>query len=204
MVAAICNERANAETVALQGHCSSGRSRSTLREGTLCGAENESGMSTPDLFATHAPAVRDVLETLERRIREQPVRAAAVGGYFLAFAVMVGILAAPFAGEEAPRTAEPISGPSAAAPTAGPPPAPKPKARAKPSSSDAAARPLPSRAPSASTAAVEESSTIHTVQPGDTLYAIAGRYATTLDELLALNPNLDPYALRSGQEIAVP
>jgi LysM repeat protein len=41
------------------------------------------------------------------------------------------------------------------------------------------------------------------VQVGDTLGAIAAKYDTTVDELLALNPGVDPKALHPGDRIRV-
>jgi LysM repeat protein len=41
------------------------------------------------------------------------------------------------------------------------------------------------------------------VQSGDTLGAIADKYGTTVDELLALNPGVDPAALHPGDRIRV-
>jgi LysM repeat protein len=41
------------------------------------------------------------------------------------------------------------------------------------------------------------------VRSGDTLGSIAARNGTTVDELLALNPGIDPAALRVGQRIRV-
>lgn len=41
------------------------------------------------------------------------------------------------------------------------------------------------------------------VKPGDTLTDIAGRFGTTVDELLELNPGVDPLALEPGQRIRV-
>jgi LysM repeat protein len=43
----------------------------------------------------------------------------------------------------------------------------------------------------------------YTIQPGDTLGAVAAREHTTVDELLRLNPGIDPTALHSGQRIRV-
>ncbi|HYY03272.1 MAG TPA: LysM domain-containing protein [Gaiellaceae bacterium] len=43
----------------------------------------------------------------------------------------------------------------------------------------------------------------YTVQSGDTLGAIAARENTTVDELLRLNPGIDPKALHAGQRIRV-
>jgi LysM repeat protein len=43
----------------------------------------------------------------------------------------------------------------------------------------------------------------YTVQAGDTLGAIAFREKTTVDQLLRLNPGIDPTALHAGQRIRV-
>jgi LysM repeat protein len=43
----------------------------------------------------------------------------------------------------------------------------------------------------------------YTIQPGDTLGAVAVREHTTVDDLLRLNPGIDPTALHSGQRIRV-
>jgi LysM repeat protein len=43
----------------------------------------------------------------------------------------------------------------------------------------------------------------HVVQSGDTLGSIAEKYSTTVDELTALNPGIDPTALNIGQKIRV-
>jgi LysM repeat protein len=45
---------------------------------------------------------------------------------------------------------------------------------------------------------------LHIVSSGDTLGAIAERYDTTVARLRALNPTVDPRALRVGQELRVP
>jgi LysM repeat protein len=41
------------------------------------------------------------------------------------------------------------------------------------------------------------------IQSGDTLGAIAAKYDTTVDELLTLNPDVDPNALHPGDRIRV-
>ena len=87
---------------------------------------------------------------------------------------------APAGRKERPRKEAPRN---AAAPT---PPAPTPPA----------STPTPPPA--------QQASTTHSVAPGETLSSIAGRYGTTVDQLLALNPGVDPYALVAGQEILVP
>jgi LysM repeat protein len=43
----------------------------------------------------------------------------------------------------------------------------------------------------------------YVIQAGDTLGAIAARYNTTVEELMALNPGLDPNALHPGDRIRV-
>ena len=41
------------------------------------------------------------------------------------------------------------------------------------------------------------------VQAGDTLESIASQFGTTVEELLQLNPNVDPLALSPGQRLRV-
>jgi LysM repeat protein len=43
----------------------------------------------------------------------------------------------------------------------------------------------------------------YVIQSGDTLGTIASRHNTTVDQLLALNPGVDPSALQPGQRIRV-
>jgi Tfp pilus assembly protein FimV len=43
----------------------------------------------------------------------------------------------------------------------------------------------------------------YTVQSGDTLATIADQYGTTVEELLLLNPDVDPIELSIGQRIRV-
>jgi LysM repeat protein len=43
----------------------------------------------------------------------------------------------------------------------------------------------------------------YVIQNGDTLGAIAARHNTTVDQLLTLNPDVDPSALQPGQRIRV-
>ena len=44
----------------------------------------------------------------------------------------------------------------------------------------------------------------HTIQPGDTLLAIAERYDTTVTAIRAANPGLSETALQVGAEIVIP
>jgi LysM repeat protein len=43
----------------------------------------------------------------------------------------------------------------------------------------------------------------YVIQSGDTLGAIAAKYDTTVDQLLTLNPDVDPNALHPGDRIRV-
>jgi LysM repeat protein len=43
----------------------------------------------------------------------------------------------------------------------------------------------------------------YTIQSGDTYDTVAAKYGKTADDLLALNPGVDPHALRIGQKIRV-
>jgi LysM repeat protein len=43
----------------------------------------------------------------------------------------------------------------------------------------------------------------HVVQSGDTLGSIAEKYGTTVDELMTLNPGIDPTAMHIGQRVRV-
>jgi LysM repeat protein len=45
--------------------------------------------------------------------------------------------------------------------------------------------------------------TYYTVASGDTLGGIANRYGMTVDDLMRLNPGIDPTALHVGQKIRV-
>jgi LysM repeat protein len=44
---------------------------------------------------------------------------------------------------------------------------------------------------------------LYRVRRGDTLESIAAKFDTTVDDLLQLNPNVDPLALSPGQKIRV-
>ena len=43
----------------------------------------------------------------------------------------------------------------------------------------------------------------YTIQAGDTLDTVAAKYGKTADDLLALNPGVDPHTLRIGQKIRI-
>jgi|GEM_PF-4200146 len=44
---------------------------------------------------------------------------------------------------------------------------------------------------------------IHTIQKGDTLYALARKYNTTVTRLLQLNPNVEVYNLQIGSGLTI-
>ncbi len=61
--------------------------------------------------------------------------------------------------------------------------------------------------PQATTATTTETTTpraeYYAVRSGDTLGSIAQKYGTTVDELMTLNPGIDPTALLIGQKLRV-
>jgi LysM repeat protein len=56
---------------------------------------------------------------------------------------------------------------------------------------------------STTTTTTTEAKQYYTIQAGDTLDTVAARYGKTADDLLALNPGVDPHSLRIGQKIRV-
>jgi LysM repeat protein len=61
----------------------------------------------------------------------------------------------------------------------------------------------PSTTPTQGTTTGKKKKKFYRVQTGDTLESIAGKFRTTVDDLLALNPGIDPLALSPGQKIRV-
>jgi LysM repeat protein len=57
----------------------------------------------------------------------------------------------------------------------------------------APSRPPPARVPAQ----------YYVIESGDTLDAIAGRFAITVDKLLALNPGTEPTTLRPGERLRI-
>jgi len=64
------------------------------------------------------------------------------------------------------------------------------------------ARPA-ARAPAPSVGRVRVPAQYYVVRSGDTLGAIAGRFGTTVDTLLGLNPGVEPTTLRPGQRLRI-
>jgi LysM repeat protein len=56
---------------------------------------------------------------------------------------------------------------------------------------------------SAPTTTGKKKKRFYRVHGGDTLESIAAKFDTTVDDLLQLNPNVDPLALSPGQKIRV-
>jgi LysM repeat protein len=61
----------------------------------------------------------------------------------------------------------------------------------------------PQQATTATTQTTTPGADYYTVQSGDTLGSIAAQYNTTVDELMTLNPGIDPNAMHIGQRIRV-
>jgi len=44
----------------------------------------------------------------------------------------------------------------------------------------------------------------HTIKKGDTLWDLASKYNTSVEEIMMANPGIDPNNLQVGQEILIP
>jgi LysM repeat protein len=62
---------------------------------------------------------------------------------------------------------------------------------------------LTTRAASTTTETTTPGAQYYVVQSGDTLGSVAQKYSTTVQQLLTLNPGVDPTALHIGQRIRV-
>jgi LysM repeat protein len=58
-------------------------------------------------------------------------------------------------------------------------------------------------APAPSVGRVQIPAQYYVIRSGDTLDAIAGRFATTVDRLLAINPGVEPTTLRPGERLRI-
>jgi LysM repeat protein len=61
----------------------------------------------------------------------------------------------------------------------------------------------PATTPTTGTSTGKQKKQIYRVKAGDTLESIAAKFDSTVDDLLALNPGIDPLALSPGQKIRV-
>lgn len=61
----------------------------------------------------------------------------------------------------------------------------------------------PQASTSGTTAATTPGAEYYTVESGDTLGSIAEKYDTTVDELMTLNPGIDPNEMHIGQRVRV-
>ncbi len=78
---------------------------------------------------------------------------------------------------------------------------------ATPPSPESGLPPMPGNetpTPAPGTATPDQDIFTYTVQPGDTLSAIARQFGVSVDDLIQHNQLLDPNALRSGQSIRIP
>jgi LysM repeat protein len=114
--------------------------------------------------------------------RQQVARFAAPAAFLLAVTILV-LLVRSATSDDEPATA--------------PPPA---TTQATATTTAAVANPPPPGTAPVTTAEVSS----YTIEAGDTLQTIADQYGTTVEELLALNPDIDPTALQIGQTIRVP
>jgi len=114
--------------------------------------------------------------------RQQVARFAAPAAFLLAVTILVLIV------RSATSEDEPATTPSVAT--------------TAPSTTTAAPAATPPPAETTPTATAEVST--YTIEAGDTLQTIADQYGTTVEELLTLNPDVDPTALQIGQTIRVP
>jgi LysM repeat protein len=150
----------------------------------------------------------------ERADAESPDSALPSGGLYLGslialgLATVVGIMLLISPPEE--RSSPP------SAPVGGNAPLSEPTATPTPTRTDLTptviVTPTPTRGeqpegtatPSATTTQQPEGTERITIESGDTLFALAEEYNTTVEELIELNPGIDPDALTPGDELIVP
>jgi LysM repeat protein len=61
----------------------------------------------------------------------------------------------------------------------------------------------PPETTTAATTTAASGAEYYEIQPGDTLAVVADEFDTTVEQLLVLNPDIDPVALTIGQQIRV-
>lgn len=87
--------------------------------------------------------------------------------------------------------------------TTPPPPSPSPTQTSTPTPT-ATASPTPSLTPTPSSTPTPLPPRSHQVQQGETLSGIAQAYNVTVEEILVLNPDLQPELIREGQVLLIP
>ena len=115
-----------------------------------------------------------------RRGNDRVARYAAPAAFLVAVTVAVLLVRS---GLENGQQASPVPAPTTVATTT----------QAPPTTTEAA--------PPTTTEAAEEE--YYEIQSGDTLAVVAERHGTTVEQLLVLNPDVDPVALTIGQRIRV-
>ncbi len=96
-------------------------------------------------------------------------------------------------------SATPTPSPAPSAPEASSPAA----ASEQPTESSAAETPAPT--PKATPKPATGGYTVYVVKSGDTMYAIAKKFSTTVAAIMALNPTIkDPAVIHPGQKIKIP
>ena len=110
--------------------------------------------------------------------RQQVARLAAPAAFLLAVTIFV-LLVRSATSDDTPVTTGPTSTATATQP---------PRTTTKP----------------AATTAAKPAGATYTIQSGDTLESIASEYGTSVEELVTLNPAVDPTNLQVGQTIRVP
>ena len=125
---------------------------------------------------------------MDERRRRELARFAGPAAFLTAATIAVLLIKAGLGGSSDGETTTAVLMPTTAATTTTPP----------------RTRITVTASPPASTAATTTSrAQYYTVESGDTLGSIAAKYSTSVEELMRLNPGVDPAALHVGQKIRV-
>ena len=157
-------------------------------------------MATIETPAKYGMTLRTGAEALRRWVGQNKQRSVALAAYAVAVLAMLVLVVSAMWGTDADRaSARPAKADARA----------KPRAARDSRAMDADVRAAPQKLAPAEPETREpktpaSSGKTHRVSTGDTLFGIALQYGTTVDELIALNPGIDPQVLTHGQEIRVP